>query len=353
MYRVQRGRGRGQCGPSGGRVGRDELAVALRGGERIVAKKEKRCRVGPELAGRVDRVVQQLCGCSRAQARGLVDHGCVAVDGSPVQAAAEPVGPGAEVVVRFEPTTRYRPKPRARGHRGFRLVFEDDHLIVVDKSAALLTVPTQRGETNTLLDAVWRHVSRDKRRALKPAVVHRLDRGTSGLLVFGKSGGIAAALQEQLRLHKPQREYRALVARGIHVDQGTFRSRLSTGANLDRYSLAQQEGGQEAVTHFRVAERLRGATLVDVRLETGRRHQIRVHFAEAGHPVLADPRYRPERARHPAWAARRLALHAALLAFNHPKTGAELRFESPLPDEFERFLRRTRLTAPPRRSTSD
>lgn len=315
-----------------------------------MASKEERCTVGPELAGRVDRVVQRLCGCSRAQARGLVDHGCVAVDGQPAQLAAAPVVPGAEVVVRFDPATRYHPKPPVRGATGFRLVFEDAHLIVVDKAAALLTVPTQRGETNTLLDAVWQHVSRDKRRALKPAVVHRLDRGTSGLLVFGKSEGIAAALQEQLRLRKPQREYRALVAGRICDDQGTFQSRLATRANLDRYSLAEEEeGGEEAVTRFRAAERLQGATLVHVRLETGRRHQIRVHFAEAGHPVLGDPRYRPEQARHAAWTTRRLALHAALLAFTHPATGAELRFESPLPEEFERFLRRTRRRPPPRR----
>ena len=121
---------------------------------------------------------------------------------------------------------------------------------------------------------------------------------------------------------------------------GTFESRLATTKSLQRYSVAEtDEGGEPAVTHFRLEQRLRGATFVRAWLETGQRNQIRVHFAEAGHPVLGDPRYRPETARHPRWTSKRLALHAAALGFCHPVSGEALRFESPLPAEFEKFLR--------------
>ena len=132
---------------------------------------------------------------------------------------------------------------------------------------------------------------------------------------------------------------RSIVVGAFDQLSGTFESRLATTKSLQRYSVAEtDEGGEPAVTHFRLEQRLRGATFVRAWLETGQRNQIRVHFAEAGYPVLGDERYRPDLARHPAWKARRLALHAAVLGFEHPRTHQPLRFESPLPDEFTRFL---------------
>ena len=151
-------------------------------------------------------------------------------------------------------------------------------------------------------------------------VVHRLDRGTSGLLVFAKNPRIASELRDQFRVRKAEREYAVLVAGTLEQQQGTFTTRLATTKGLQRYSLGpgQKGGDQEgerAVTHFRVQQRLQGATWVTASLETGKRNQIRVHFAEAGHPVLGDERYRADLAHHPAWTAKRLALHAAVLGF--------------------------------------
>lgn len=306
---------------------------------------ERRCTVDAGSAGRVDRVVQQLAGCSRAEARGLVDHGCVTCNGAPVGEAGTPVQAGDEVALRWDAGRRYHERPRrAEGGRGFRVVFEDQHLLVVDKAAGLLTVPTPEGRAaHTLVDAVWGHLSRERRRDRRPLVVHRLDRGTSGLLVFARSEAVAAALQEQLRAHKPLREYRAIVAGVLAVDQGTFESALATNAALSRYSTHEPGAGEDAVTHYEVLARGAAATFVRVTLETGRRHQIRVHFAEAGHPVLGDGRYGAAHPAHRGWTARRLALHAAVLAFTHPVTGAALRFESPLPAEFDRYLRAGRF----------
>jgi 23S rRNA pseudouridine1911/1915/1917 synthase len=253
---------------------------------------------------------------------------------------------GDNVTVRHDPQTRYREKPRQRENSAYRLVFEDELLLVVDKSASVLTVPTDHGEKNTLIDAIDHYLNRRGHRG-RAAIVHRLDRGTSGLLVFGKNSPVARQLRDQFRAQKAEREYAALVAGSLTREKGTFASRLGTTKSLQRYSIRKGQGdsddeGEPAVTHFRVERHLRGATCVRVRLETGRRNQIRVHFAEAGHPVLGDERYRVDLSRHPDWRANRLALHAITLGFEHPRSRERLQFQSPLPAEFSRFIIRTR-----------
>jgi 23S rRNA pseudouridine1911/1915/1917 synthase len=293
--------------------------------------------VTAERAGRLDRVVQELTGRSRSEVRGLFDHGCVKLNGTDCTEPGTPVKAGDGVTVRHDPHTRYRERPRVRDSRSLRLVFEDADLIVVDKDAYQLTVPTSRGETSTLIDAVNRHIARKNPRA-RATAIHRLDRGTSGLLVFAKTQRFKHELRNQFRTHDVLREYVAIVAGTIDNEAGTFESRLATTKSLQRYSVRPGQTGKRAVTHFRVERRLREATLVRAWLETGRRNQVRVHFAESGHPVLGDQRYEPHLARHRHWTARRMALHAAVLGFKHPATGEPLRFESPLPEEFTRFL---------------
>src|SRR5262245_21068885 len=299
----------------------------------------------PFIGVRIDRLVQQLCGLSRSQVSGLFDHGCVARNGAMITQPAERLVAGDRVELRYDAKQRYHPKPKPRRNLGFAIVFEDKHLIVVDKPAELLTVPTRREESNTLqhkVEAYVRHVS--KGRGAFP--VHRLDRGVSGLLVFGKTQEIMRQLKDQFAANKPEREYVAIVAGRVKKSEGTFESLLATDKDLNRFSTEDESIGQLAITHFRVVARLTGATLVQVRLETGRRNQIRVHFAEAGHPVLGDPRYESDLAEHPRWRFKRLALHARLLGFTHPVTGQDLRLESPLPAEMERFLQAARRAAP-------
>lgn len=291
----------------------------------------------PLLGQRIDRVVQQLCGLSRAQVVGLFDHGCVRRNGAIVTQPGEQVAVGDVVLLKYDPKQRYHPKPRPRRNLGFSVVFEDKHLIVVDKPAELLTVPTRRQESNTLqhkVEAYVRHVSKGR----GAFAVHRLDRGVSGLLVFGKTQEIVRALKDQFAASKPEREYIAIVAGRMQETQGTFESLLATDKDLNRFSTDDDSIGQLAITHYRQITALDDATVVQVRLETGRRNQIRVHFAEAGHPVLGDPRYESQRAQHPRWKHERLALHARLLGFDHPVTGAEIRLESPLPSAMEAFI---------------
>ena len=210
--------------------------------------------------------------------------------------------------------------------------------MVVEKAAMVLTVPTPKREPNTLVQRLERFLDRSGR-APRLTVVHRLDRETSGLLVFARDRRSGEDLIAQFREHTPERMYHALVRGRLPLDEGTFDTQLLTGKSLTRYSTREQGVGERAVTHYRVETRLDDACLVAVRLETGRRNQIRAHFAEAGHPVLGDRRYRVESARHPRWPHARLALHAGVLGFRHPLTHEQLRFEAPLPREFAAFLR--------------
>ncbi len=291
-----------------------------------------------EIGVRVDRIVQTLCGLSRAQVTGLFDHGCVQLNAAECRFPGQRVEAGDQVQLQYDPHQRYHALNKPRRNLGFEIVFEDPHLIVVVKPPELLTVPTLRGEKNTLVDKVSEYV-RHVGGGRQAFTAHRLDRGVSGLLVLGKTLEMSQALRDQFALHKPEREYAAIVAGRLQQEEGTFDSLLATDRDLNRYSTDDQEIGQRAVTHFRVLQRWSDATQVRVWLETGRRNQIRVHFAEAGHPVLGDPRYEPVLAAHRRWRYKRLALHARQLGFEHPVTQQHLRFAAPLPIEMERFLK--------------
>jgi len=287
--------------------------------------------------GRVDMVVQKATGVSRGQVRGLVDHDCVTINGSPCKTIATQVVEGDVVAIRYDPNQRYREKKKHWDDRTFTVLFEDDDLIVVDKSAGVLTVPTSWMETNTLVDRVSLYLSHSKKKR-EACIVHRLDREVSGLLVFGKSDSVAEALIEQFKQRKPERLYAAIVAGVVTDDEGSFDSHLATGKNLDRYVTRQSKHTELAITHYRVLRRMIDTTLVEARLETGKRNQIRVQFADAGHPVLGDPRYKIKEAKHPRWIRRRIALHARTLGFEHPVTREMVQFESPMPPALEKFL---------------
>ena len=282
------------------------------------------------IRGRIDRCVQELAGGSRSHVTGLFDHDCVVLNGRVETNPGCTLSAGDQVHVRFEENRRYSPRrrPQQQQHRGFSIVFEDRHVIVVEKSADLLTVPTDGRE----------HVKYEGR-GRGAFVVHRLDRGVSGLLMFGKTKEDAKLMQNQFRQRKPERQYDALVSGIIPQDSGEFRSFLATGKNLTRYSTDDEDDGQLAVTHYQVVERLPDTTHVTVQLETGRRNQIRVHFAEAQHPVLGDNRYRSDLWKEIPWAHKRFALHASTLGFTHPMSGAPMRFSSPLPAEITNFMK--------------
>jgi 23S rRNA pseudouridine1911/1915/1917 synthase len=302
-----------------------------------MAKTTLSTTVAPDKAGRVDLIARELCETSRSQVRGMVDHGCVSINGVICEDIAKTVVVGDVVSICFDSHQRYKEKKKPWDDRTFRVVFEDKQLIVVDKASGTLTVPTDNNERNTLVErlSIYLNHSRGDRDA---CVVHRLDRAVSGLLVFGKQERIANQLIEQFKRRKPQRVYAAIVAGVMANDEGTFRSHLATGKNLDRYVAPPSKTTELAITHYRVLRRMADTTMVEVTLETGKRNQIRIQFADAGHPVLADPRYKTKQATHPRWIRDRIALHAKSLRFEHPVSGEVMTFESPLPSAMQKFL---------------
>lgn len=298
---------------------------------------KKSLTIQVEAEGRVDIVVQKLCETSRSGVKGLIDHHCVHVNDRLCQNAGKTVAVGDTVRVDFDSDRRYREKKRKWDDRCFDIIFEDDHLIVVDKAAGTLTVPTDHQEVNTLVDRLSIYLSHS-RRSRDAWLVHRLDRHVSGLLVFGKHEKVAQALIDQFKSQKPRRSYLAIVKGVVTDDEGTFRDHLATGNNLDRFVSRESKDTELAITHYRVVRRFSDTTLVEVQLETGKRNQIRVQFAHANHPVLGDPRYQKSMAKHPRWIRRRIALHAQSLGLVHPVTGTEMTFESPVPRAMSKFI---------------
>lgn len=253
---------------------------------------------------------------------------------------------------REEPARRHaargRPGPRAVRTLplGIRLVHEDDDLIVVDKPAGLLTIATDKEKHRTLYALLYDHV-KAQRPPGRIFIVHRLDREASGLVVFARTPQAKRRLQDQFADHSASRVYLAFVEGRLRPDQQTVRSYLVETAARHSYATPDAHRGKLAITHVRVVRRLAEATLVELRLETGRKHQIRVQLADLGHPIVGDRRYGARPGRSP-----RLALHATCLSFTHPTSGARLEFRADVPVAVRRLGRLAGAPdGPPRQTT--
>jgi 23S rRNA pseudouridine1911/1915/1917 synthase len=229
--------------------------------------------------------------------------------------------------------------------RDLPIVYEDDTLVVLDKPAGLLAVPLplrRRENARSVFDDLKEYLRRRGRR--RPFVVHRIDRDTSGLVIFAKSAAAQDHLKGQFKRHLPERIYQAVVYGHPSPASGTWRDHLV----WDDRSLIQKEThprdprGKEAISHYRVLEQLKGAALIEVRLVTGRRNQIRIQARLRGYTLVGEQRYTygPETLRSIAFP--RQALHAHRLAFKHPVDGRELRFEAPLPQDLVELIARLR-----------
>jgi 23S rRNA pseudouridine1911/1915/1917 synthase len=207
---------------------------------------------------------------------------------------------------------------------------EDDSIIVINKPAGLLTMATETEKTRTAY-AVLRAYLNHKKRPEKLFIVHRLDREASGLVVFAKSPESKERLQDQFKDHSAGRRYVAVVEGRVKEDAFTVRTYLAENAAYRVYSTPNRKLGRPAVTHVKVLKRNSKTTLVEVGLETGRKHQIRVHLAEIGHPIVGDKAYGSR-----SNPIRRLALHAAQLDFRHPASGEPQSLRSDYPKDFDR-----------------
>ncbi len=253
-------------------------------------------------------------GVSHRQAKGLIDARCVSVNGEAATKHGARLEAGDKIAAVYDPALKYDPLPGLKGapDGSFKSLWEDTHLLFVDKPAGLLTVPAEQGGEPSLADEVSDHY---RRRGMKHAqlyIVHRLDLFTSGVLVFARTPEALHHLKKLFALHKLQRTYRAILVGELPENQGTLKGHLIEQAKTLKMRVVDPkrkdaEGAQSAVTHYRVVERLPGHTVVEVELETGRRNQIRVQFADRGFPLLGDQVYGEEPAAGPPGAARRSA----------------------------------------------
>ncbi|MEI5992634.1 RluA family pseudouridine synthase [Candidatus Enterococcus mansonii] len=215
------------------------------------------------------------------------------------------------------------------------IVYEDDDLLVVNKPQGMVVHPSAGHQNGTLVNALLYHIKdlSSINGVIRPGIVHRIDKDTSGLLMVAKNDRAHIALAEQLKDKTSLRKYIALVHGEISHDKGEINAPIGRSKN-DRKMQAVIEGGKTAVTHFEVLERFDGFTLVQLQLETGRTHQIRVHMKYIGYPVAGDPLYGPRK----TLKGQGQFLHAEMLGFKHPTTGQMMVFEAPLPELFEKTL---------------
>lgn len=294
--------------------------------------------VTKELEGRIDLMVRSLLDLPRSKLTALFEHGCITLNKSPCNNPATRVAVGDKIVVTYDPSQGYTAKKRTWSDRTFSIIHEDDHLMVVNKAAGVLTVPTNKEEQNTLLERISFYLNRKKKNH-EAYLIHRLDRGMSGVMVFGKTPKSAKHLRSQFDKDKAKRILFALVDGVLESDSGTLESHLETHNNLSRYSVSEKGKGQHAVTRYKVTKRMVDATAVELELVTARRHQARVQLFEFGHPVLGDTRYCKKKFRHERWDKKRLALHALRLSFAHPHNGEEVSYHSEVPTSIRKFMR--------------
>ena len=219
--------------------------------------------------------------------------------------------------------------------------WEDEDVIVINKPAGMVVHPAAGNPDGTLVNALLAHCGPSLSGIggeLRPGIVHRIDKDTSGLLIVAKNDRAHQALAAQLADHTLYREYEAVVLGRLRQDQGTIEGPIGRSPK-DRKKMAVVPGGRPAVTHYRVLGRYQGYTHVQCRLETGRTHQIRVHLASIGHPIAGDPVYGSRADRS---GLGRQCLHARRLTFVHPATGRQMTVEAPLPPDFAGFLARLR-----------
>ncbi len=299
---------------------------------RIEVATDSEQRLDAFLAGRLDT--------SRSRVAQWIEEGLVRLNGGPVRKSHRPrAGDLLDVEVPPEPVVDLLPEPIP-----VRIVFEDDHLLVVDKPAGLVVHPAPGHPSGTLVNALLAITDRlsPVGAPLRPGIVHRLDRDTSGLMVVAKDERTHRGLSADLARRRVMRGYLAAAWGRIDLEEQTIDRPLARHPK-DRKRMAVVPGGRRAVTHVRRLERWIAADLLALRLETGRTHQIRVHLADAGHPIVGDPVYGRDWQRGIGgaggrWAEElarrsgRLFLHAARLGFRHPETGERLTFTCPLPE---------------------
>lgn len=283
-------------------------------------------------SGRIDKVLADFMGgTSRSQIQAWIKEGNLTVNDKAVKSNYK-VQKGDLLELTIPEVEQINVVPE---DIDLDIIYEDDALLVVNKPSGMVVHPSKGHLSGTLVNGLLFHVNTlsDGTATIRPGIVHRIDMDTSGLLVVAKTNEAHQKLAEQLENHTMEREYLALVHGVIPHEDGTIDAPIAR-MMVDRKKRTVADGGKRAVTHFEVIERFRDFTLLKLRLETGRTHQIRVHMKYIGHPLAGDPMYGPA----DTLSGHGQYLHAATLGFIHPTTGEKMHFEAPLPDFYSEKL---------------
>ena len=309
--------------------------------ENLKGEQKVELTVAEEMSGkRLDSVLAGMMPeYSRSFIQKLFENGSITVGGDPCSEKKRKAAAGDIVEITIPQPERLEVEAE---DIPLDIVYEDDELLVVDKPAGMVVHPAPGNHSGTLVNALVYHCGdalSSINGVIRPGIVHRIDKDTSGLLMVAKTDRAHNALSAQFAEHAITRRYKAIVYSNRKEDEGTVDKPIGRDPGNRLRNAVVYTNSKNAVTHYRVLERFGGFTLVEAVLETGRTHQVRVHMAYSRHPLLGDTLYGPAKNRY---GAKRQMLHAGVLGFVHPVTGEYMEFNSPLPQDFEDVLAKLR-----------
>lgn len=288
-----------------------------------------------DIENRIDKfIADNADGISRSYAQKLITDGLVTVNGKNIKSNYKTsIGDKIEISV---------PEPVKLDVKAedidLDIVYEDDFLLVVNKPQGMVVHPAAGNYTNTLVNALLNHCGdslSEINGVIRPGIVHRIDKDTSGLLLVAKNNEAHISLSQQIKEHSLTRKYIAIVHGNIKEDSGTIDKPIGRNPNDRKKMCITDKNSRNAITHFKVLERFGIYTFLELKLETGRTHQIRVHMASMGHPVLGDKTYGIKKEKY---NLKGQLLHAKVIGFIHPKSGEYMEFETEIPQRFIKFL---------------
>ena len=291
-----------------------------------------------EARQRADVVLAAMLELTRSNMQKLLDEGR-AVKGTKVIKSNYKVKLGDEIIV-----TLPEPQPLDVQPENIPLdiIYEDEDVVVVNKARGMVVHPAAGNYSGTLVNALLYHCKNLSgiNGVIRPGIVHRLDKDTSGIMICAKNDAAHVSLSEQIQSKTAQRTYLAVVRGNIKTDSGVIETQISRDKDDRKKMAVVKEGGRNAITEYEVVERFGKYTIVKCKLKTGRTHQIRVHMEYLGYPLVGDPKYSPMKT---PFSINGQALHSLTLAFDHPRTGERMEFEAKLPEDLHKIVTRLRL----------
>ena len=286
---------------------------------------------------RIDKYLAGVCNVSRSYLQKLLKDGLVLVEGAPIKGSYK-VNEGDRILVDLpeavEPEIAAEPMD-------LDILYEDEDILLVNKPKNMVVHPAAGHYTGTLVNGLMDHCRGNLsgiNGVLRPGIVHRIDKDTTGVLIVCKNDQAHQSIAAQLKAHSITRKYYAIVHGNLKDDEGTVDAPIGRHPTDRKKMAVNYKNGKPAITHYQVLRRLNGYTFIECRLETGRTHQIRVHMASLGHPLLGDAVYGPEKCPVPGLEGQ--TLHAGILGVVHPRTGEYMEFSAPLPEYFATLLER-------------